>query len=38
MFNPELNEQDWFFSLCDADPDLQFYDENRHINNLVNVI
>ena len=37
MFNPfELNEQDSTFSLGDADPDLQFYDDNRHINNLVN--
>ena len=37
MFNPfELNEQDSSFSLCDADPDLQFYDYNRHINSLVN--
>ena len=35
MFNPfELNEQDSSFSLCHADPDLQFYDDNRHINNL----
>ena len=37
MFNPfELNVQDSSFSLCDAYPDLQFYDDNRHINNMVN--
>ena len=35
MFNPsELNEQDSLFSLGDSDPELQFYDDNRHINNL----
>ena len=35
MFIPfKLNEQDSSFSLCDADPDLQFYDDNRHIYKL----
>ena len=37
MFNLfELNEQDASFSLCDADPDLQYCNDNRHINLLLN--